>query len=81
MKMDTVSGYPGLYAALSILYFSCDDVDGLADARFNESELPGKSFCNGRILPVAELGVGPVFLALDILHHGLAAAHDLVCLS
>ncbi|QIA21070.1 hypothetical protein [Mesorhizobium sp. AA22] len=36
MKMDTVSGYPGLYAALSIPYFSCDDVDGLADARFNE---------------------------------------------
>jgi hypothetical protein len=35
-KMDYVSGCPGLLAALSILYFSCDDVDGLADARFNE---------------------------------------------
>ncbi|CAH2406821.1 hypothetical protein MES5069_540021 [Mesorhizobium escarrei] len=28
-------------------------------------------------LPIAELGAGPVFLALDILHHGLAAAHAL----
>ncbi|MER8559261.1 hypothetical protein [Mesorhizobium sp. M0578] len=35
-KMGYVSGYPGLLAALSILYFSCDDVDGLADARLNE---------------------------------------------
>ena len=35
-RMDSVSGYPGLLAALSILYFSCDDVDGRADARFNE---------------------------------------------
>lgn len=35
-KMDYVSGYPGLLAALSILYFSCDDVDDLAHARFNE---------------------------------------------
>ncbi|MCZ8544041.1 hypothetical protein OOJ09_07620 [Mesorhizobium qingshengii] len=35
-KMDYVSGYPGLLAALSILCFSCDDVDGLAYARFDE---------------------------------------------
>jgi hypothetical protein len=35
-KMDFVSDYPGLLAALSIPYFSCDDVDGLAHARLNE---------------------------------------------
>jgi hypothetical protein len=35
-RMDSVSGYPGLLAALSILYFSCDDIDGRADARLNE---------------------------------------------
>src|SRR5947208_2402166 len=28
-------------------------------------------------LPVAELRIRPVFLAIDILHHGLAAAHGL----
>ncbi|RUU20295.1 hypothetical protein EOD10_07445 [Mesorhizobium sp. M7A.T.Ca.TU.009.01.3.2] len=36
VRMDSVSGYPGLLAALSILYFSCDDVEGRADARLNE---------------------------------------------
>jgi hypothetical protein len=35
-RMDSVSGYPGLPAALSILYSSCDDVEGRADARLNE---------------------------------------------
>ncbi|TIN81296.1 MAG: hypothetical protein E5Y29_13540 [Mesorhizobium sp.] len=35
-RMDSISGYPGLFAALSILYFSCDDVEGRADARFNQ---------------------------------------------
>ncbi|MBZ9671330.1 hypothetical protein [Mesorhizobium sp. ES1-3] len=34
-KMDTVSAYPGLHAALSILYFGCDDADGFADAKLN----------------------------------------------
>lgn len=28
LKMQTVQNYPGQFAALSILYFSCDDKDG-----------------------------------------------------
>lgn len=27
LKMQTVQNYPGQFAALSILYFSCDDID------------------------------------------------------
>jgi hypothetical protein len=30
-KMRILSRYPGLYAALSILYFSCDDAQGLLE--------------------------------------------------
>ncbi|WP_162350363.1 hypothetical protein [Pseudoxanthomonas gei] len=30
-----VERFPGQYAALSIAYFACDDVDGIADLEFN----------------------------------------------
>ena len=34
--MKEIAAYPGQYAALSIAYFACDDVDGEADAVFEE---------------------------------------------
>jgi hypothetical protein len=35
LVMREVEQFPGQYSALSIAYFACDDVDGIADAEFN----------------------------------------------
>jgi hypothetical protein len=32
--MEAIGSYPGLYAALAIAYFSCDDSAGVASARY-----------------------------------------------
>ncbi|GET22933.1 hypothetical protein [Prolixibacter denitrificans] len=34
--MKDIEKYPGLWAALNIAYFSCDDIDGQADRKFDE---------------------------------------------
>lgn len=33
-KMSEISNYPHQYGALNIVYFACDDVDGLADEQY-----------------------------------------------
>ncbi len=33
--MCEVEQFPGQYSALSVAYFACDDVEGIADAEFN----------------------------------------------
>tara|TARA_Y100000739_G_C20382694_1_gene361966 strand:- start:184 stop:648 length:465 start_codon:yes stop_codon:yes gene_type:complete len=34
--MNEIENYPGLWGALSLVYFSCDDVNGIADQKFDE---------------------------------------------
>ena len=34
--MNEIENYPGLWGALSLVYFSCDDVNGIADQKFDK---------------------------------------------
>lgn len=36
LLMNEIENYPGLWGALSLVYFSCDDVKGIVDEKFDE---------------------------------------------
>ena len=37
--MNEIENYPGMWGALSLVYFSCDDVNGIVDQKFDEIKL------------------------------------------
>ena len=36
LLMNEIENYPGIWGALSLVYFSCDDVYGIADRKYDE---------------------------------------------
>jgi hypothetical protein len=36
LLMNEIENYPGLWGALSLAYFSCDDVEGIADRKYDD---------------------------------------------
>lgn len=36
LLMNEIENYPGLWGALSLVYFSCDDIEGIADRKYDE---------------------------------------------